>query len=150
MHQSISETMKPLLFIFTLAISLSTYASSYFENISGITFSAQKPEECFNFDNLRTYNCIQHFYNESQEALDTELKRIMSKVKRDKNLLTDTQDKWLAFRNSECKLRSISAQAFQNPTAQGQLFFEACAARLNKARVNQLKSIPLDCDSCLQ
>ena len=142
--------MKSLIFIVALAVFPSTYASSYLENISGITFSAQKPEECFNFDNLRTYNCIQHFHNESQEALDAEFKRIMSKIKRDKNLLTDTQDKWLAFRNSECKLRSISAQVFQNPTAQEQLFFEACAAELNNTRVDQLKSIHLDCDSCLQ
>ncbi|MCJ8170912.1 lysozyme inhibitor LprI family protein [Atopomonas sediminilitoris] len=142
--------MKLLAILAVLALSPSTYASDYFENVSGIEFSADSTEKCFKFDSLRTYNCIQHFYTESQEALERTFKRISSEVKRDSTLLTDSQEKWLAFRKSECKLRAVSASAFQNPTAQGQLFFEACATELNNERVNKLNSIQLGCDSCLQ
>ncbi|WP_071873541.1 lysozyme inhibitor LprI family protein [Atopomonas hussainii] len=142
--------MKPLAILAFLALSQSIYASDYFENVSGIEFSADSPEKCFKFDSLRTYNCIQHFHKESQEALDTTFKHISSEVKRDSALLKDSQEKWLAFKKSECKLRSVSASALQNPTAQGQLFFEVCTIELNNERVDQLNSIQLGCDSCLQ
>lgn len=142
--------MKSFAILAALAISPNIYADSYFENVSGIEFSAKTPEECFNFDNLRTYNCIEHFHSESKAALATTLKRVASEVKLDSALLADAQSKWLAFRNSECELRAVSARAFQNPTAQRQLFFDACATELNNERVNQLNSIQLGCDSCLQ
>ena len=48
--------MKSFAILAALAISPNIYADSYFENVSGIEFSAKTPEECFNFDNLRTYN----------------------------------------------------------------------------------------------
>ena len=130
---------------------LLSHATDYRASESGIVHSAAQAQDCFNLaDNRRINECVGHFHSESEAALEATLKAIRSRLARDRALLDDAQAKWLAFKNSECEVRSISARAFRDPDSQKQLFSQACTAEMNAARVVQLKNIPLGCDSCLQ
>ena len=143
--------MKILKALAILLIPIAANATEYMREDSGITFSAKNPSECLNFGDTYTSNvCVEHFHSESEKELEETLNKIIVKLTRDKTLLIDTQNKWNAFKNSECKLQSVSAQAYRDPLTQEQIFFQVCAANLNKQRADQIKSIPLDCDSCLQ
>lgn len=126
------------------------HASDYVDEESGVRYFAAEPGECFNFDNRHIGQCVTHFHDRSQAALEHALTKIRGGLKRDLALFDEAQSKWAAFKESECKVRSVSAQAFQDPRRQKQLFVQVCEAELNAARIEQLKSLPLGCDSCLQ
>lgn len=130
---------------------LMAYAADYHVKEAAFVFSASAPQDCFNVGDIRHLRlCVEHFYSGSEAALEMTLNRISGRLERDTELFEDAQVKWLAFKNSECQVRSVSAQAFRNPEQQHHLFFQACAAELNAARNSQLNTIPLGCDSCLQ
>ena len=143
--------MKILKALAILLIPIAVNATEYMREDSGIIFAAKTASECLDFGDTYTSNvCVEHFHSESEKELEEILNKIKAKLNRDKALLIETQNKWDAFKNSECKLRSVSAQAYRDPLTQEQIFFQVCAASLNKQRADQIKSIPLGCDSCLQ
>ena len=132
-----------------LVFSLSAYASEYVSDEFGRV--AQAANECFDLDDAVQIDlCVEYFYTQSIEEFDSVTISIRKRLKRDIGLFDDAQNKWLAFRNSECVVQSINARSFREPETQGQLFFKACAAELNNERIRQLKKIQVDCDSCLQ
>lgn len=75
---------------------------------------------------------------------------VRKRLRHDIELFDDVQEKWVAFRNSECAVRSISARAFRDAEAQRQLLIKSCAVKLNNERIMQLKKVQSECDSCLQ
>ncbi|UUY07357.1 DUF1311 domain-containing protein [Pseudomonas sp. J452] len=144
--------MKILKVLALFITSLNANAIEYVKDIgNGRLYSAREPRECFDISETITINqCIIYFDTESQKSLDETLANIQEKVKRDIELLNDAQEKWTSFRHSECKVQSVPGLAFRDPTSQVDLFYKACTAKLNLGRIEQLKSITLGCDSCVQ
>ena len=145
-------TMKTLKAFAVFFISINANAIEYVKDIDNeISYSAREPRECFDISDTRTINqCIDYFDTESQKSLNEIFANIQGKVTRDIELLNDAQEKWISFRHSECKIRSVPGRAFRDPTSQVDLFYRACAAKLNQDRTEQLNSITLGCDSCVQ
>jgi uncharacterized protein YecT (DUF1311 family) len=138
---------KALLLLLLPAIA---YGAEYSHTVGDSTYVARKAEDCFEISEHAAAECVAHFFEESEKELETSFDRIRSRLVRDKQLFEETQAKWVSFRNSECEVRSVSAQAYRDPERQKSLFVRACAAELNAQRVLQLKSLSLGCDSCLQ
>ena len=112
--------------------------------------SIKEAGECFDLSNVSIPKCVIHFFDESNKELEATVNRIRQGLKKDLALFDETQAKWLAFRESECRVQSITARAFADPERQEWLATMACTAKLNAQRALQLKEIPLRCDSCLQ
>ena len=138
---------KVLLLLLLPAIS---YGAEYSHTVGDSTYTARKAEDCFEISDHAAGECVSHFFEESEKELETSFDRIRSRLVRDKQLFEESQEKWASFKNSECEVRSVSAQAYRDPERQKSLFVRACAAELNAQRVLQLKSLSMGCDSCLQ
>ncbi|WP_168190959.1 lysozyme inhibitor LprI family protein [Pseudomonas sp. PIC25] len=111
---------------------------------------AQAVNECFDLDDVQVNLCVEHFYTQSTKEFDFVVMSVRKRLKQDIELFDDVQEKWVAFRSSECAVRSIGARAFRDAEAQRQLLIKACAVELNNERIIQLKKVQLECDSCLQ
>jgi uncharacterized protein YecT (DUF1311 family) len=129
---------------------MASFATEYVPEKGELRESVSQPDECFDLSNVSIPACLQHFHDESDKELAEALNRIRQQLKKDLALLDETQAKWVAFRNSECKIRSIPARGFADPDRQELLFTEACVAKLNALRVLQLKELPLGCERCLE
>ncbi|WP_129643068.1 lysozyme inhibitor LprI family protein [Peristeroidobacter agariperforans] len=126
------------------------WGAEYTHTVGDHTYVARKSADCFEISEHAAAECVRHFFAESEQELETSFDSIRSRLVRDRELFEQTQAKWVAFKDSECEVRSVSAQAFSAPERQKALFVWACAAELNEQRVLQLKSLSLGCDSCLQ
>jgi uncharacterized protein YecT (DUF1311 family) len=124
--------------------------AEYSHTLGDSTYAALKAEDCFEISESAAAECVSHFFEESEKELEKRFSSIRSRLVRDKQLFEETQAKWVAFKNSECEVQSVSAQAFRDPERHKSLFVRACAAELNAQRVLQLESLSLGCDSCLQ
>lgn len=124
--------------------------AEYSHSVGDSAFTAQKAMDCFEISAHATAECVSHFFEESEKEVETSFDSIRGRLVRDKQLFEETQARWVSFKNSECEVRSVSAQAYSDPESQKSLFVRACAAELNAQRVLQLKSLSLGCDSCLQ
>lgn len=141
------NTHKALLLLLLPAIS---YGAEYIHTAGDYTYTARKATDCFEISERAAAECVRHFFEESEKELETSFESIRSRLIRDRQLLEETQVKWISFKNSECEVQSVSANAYRDPDRQKSLFVWACAAELNAQRVLQLKSLSLGCDSCLQ
>lgn len=126
------------------------HSAEYTYAVGDHTYAAKKASDCFEISDHAATECVKHFFEESEKELETSFDSIRGRLVRDKSLFEETQAKWISFKNSECEVRSISAQAYRDPKRQKSLFVRACAAELNAQRVLQLQSLSLGCDSCLQ
>ena len=143
------NTRGALVLLVLLAISMS-YGAEYIHTVGDSTYTARKASDCFEISEHAAAECVKLFFEESEKELDTTFDSIRSRLVRDRQLFEETQARWLSFKNSECEVRSVSAQAYRDPERQTWLLVRACAAELNAQRVLQLKTLFLGCDSCLQ
>ncbi len=126
------------------------HSAEYTYVVGDHTYAATKASDCFEISDHAAAECVKHFFEESEKELETSFDSIRGRLVRDKSLFEETQAKWISFKNRECEVRSISAQAYRDPERQKSLFVRACAAELNAQRVLQLQSLSIGCDSCLQ
>ncbi|MBD9678357.1 DUF1311 domain-containing protein [Pseudomonas sp. PDM18] len=132
-----------------LSVSLGVQAG-YFSDDGGIKHAADHVDDCFNLnDNGEVARCVDYFRQQAGSALESEVKRVRDKLKKDTEQFDDAQQKWLAFKDSECALRALRSRAFADPSTARELFTWACSARLDEQRVDELRSLPLLCDACL-
>ncbi len=124
--------------------------AEYTHTVGDHTYKATQASNCFEISDHAVARCVEHFHEESEKELSTVFDNIRNRLVRDRQLLEETQAKWASFKSSECAVRSVSAQAFNDPEAQQRLFVKACVAELNAERIRQLKALSLGCDSCLQ
>lgn len=137
--------------IFMLTLSMNAYAIEFTVSEGEYNASAKSPSECFDVgDNIVRNTCIAYFQDQSSKQLEETLESMKKRVTRDSSLLNEAQKNWASFKASECKLESIPGQAYRDPETQTSLLYEACSAEMNIKRVEQLKSIKLGCDSCIQ
>jgi len=141
------KTHKAFLLLLLPAIS---QGAEYIHAIGNDTHTARTATDCFEISDHAAAECVQHFFEESERELETSFDKIRNRLIRDKQLFEETHAKWASFKDSECEVRSVSAQAYGDPERQKGLFVRACAAELNAQRASQLKSLSLGCDSCLQ
>ncbi|WP_116812355.1 lysozyme inhibitor LprI family protein [Steroidobacter cummioxidans] len=141
-------TCKAILFLLLLpAIS---YGTEYVYTVGDHSYTARQAADCFEISEHAVAQCVSHHFEESEKELRASFDNIRNRLVRDRQLFEETQARWVSFKDSECEVRSVSAQAYRDPQRQKSLFVWACAAELNEQRVLQLKSLSLGCDSCLQ
>lgn len=137
--------------LFALWVFALNVQAGYFSEDGGIEFSATQVNDCFNLDDNRQVRlCVDYFYRQAGNALESELKRIRAVLKKDTDLFNDAQHKWLIFKGSECAVQAVGARAFADPSTTRELLTWACLATMDEQRVGQLKSIQLNCVTCLE
>ncbi len=138
-----------ILILLVLSVISVAHSAEYTYAVGDHTYAAKKASDCFEVSDHAVAECLKHFFEGSEKDLETTFNNIRSRLVRDKQLFEETQAKWVSFKNSECEVRSVGAEAYRDPERQKSLFVRACAAELNAQRVLQLQSLSLGCDSCL-